>query len=253
MSKQKIVLLVVTLALIGTAAAVLNHLKANQRLGAPGVKTTPQQGNRLNVEVLLPEIVLNYTSTNVPQHEVVTNVLPADTSYGQRIYLQPNTHWLNQLTMNVVLMGTDRTSIHKPQFCLEGQGWRIDASQTAELTIPVAQPQPYELPVVKLVATREFTDGQGHALTLRGLYVYWFVADGALSGDKSGGERMWGMAKHLLQTGELQRWAYVSCFAICQPGQEEATYERVKQFIAASVPEFQLTPKPGGGVAAAKP
>jgi hypothetical protein len=253
MNKQKIILLVVTLALIGSAAAVLNHLKANQRLGQPGVRTTAPQGNRLNVEVLLPEIVLDYTSTNVPQHEVVTNVLPADTSYGQRIYLQPNSHWLNQLTLNVVLMGTDRTSIHKPQFCLEGQGWRIDDSQTAELTIPVTQPHPYELPVIKLVATRAFTDANGQSLTLRGIYVYWFVADGVLSGDKSGAERMWGMAKHLLTTGELQRWAYVTCFAICQPGQEDATYERVKQFIAAAVPEFQLTPKAGDAVATAKP
>lgn len=253
MSKQKIIFLVVTLALMGSAAAVLNHLKATQRLGAPGVKTTAPQGKRLNVEVLLPEWVLDYTSTNVPQHEVVTNVLPADTSYGQRIYSQPNSHWLKQLTLNVVLMGMDRTSLHKPQFCLEGQGWRIDDKQTAELTIPVARPQPYELPVIKLVATREFSDGKGQTVLLRGVYVYWFVADGFLSGDKSGGERMWGMAKHMLQTGELQRWAYVSCFAVCPPGQEEATYERMKQFITASVPEFQLTPKPGGAVAAAKP
>jgi len=42
----------------------------------------------------------------------------------------------------------------------------------------------------------------------------------------------------------LQRWAYISCFAVCLPGQEEATFERLKKFIAASVPEFQLTPKP---------
>lgn len=253
MSKQNIIFLAVTLVLIGSAAAVLNHLKANQRLGAPGVRTTAPQGNRLNVEVLLPEIVLDYTSTNIPQHEVVTNVLPADTSYGQRIYSQPDAHWLNRLTMNVVLMGTDRTSLHKPQFCLEGQGWRIDDSQTAELTIPVARPHPYELPVVKLVATREFNDGKGQTVMLRGVYVYWFVADGALSGDKSGAERMWGMAKHLLKTGELQRWAYVTCFAICQPGQEDATFERVKQFIAAAVPEFQLTPKASDAVATAKP
>jgi hypothetical protein len=88
-------------------------------------------------------------------------------------------------------------------------------------------------------------NNSGQPVTVRGVYVYWFVADGALSGDMSGRERMWWMAKHLLQTGELQRWAYVSCLAVCLPGQEDATFERVKKFIAASVPEFQMTPKAG--------
>lgn len=248
MSKQKIILLVVTLTLIGSAAAVLNHLKANQRLGDPGVRTKPIPNSK-NVEVLLPEKVLDYASEWIAPSQIETNVLPADTSFGKRFYFNTN----SQLLVTVVLMGADRTSIHKPQYCLEGAGLRIDHAATAELKIPVARPQPYDLPVIKLVATREVPDANGRLVTQRGIYVYWFVADDVLSGDKSGAERMWGMAKHLLRTGELQRWAYVSCFAICQPGQEDATYERVRQFIAASVPEFQLTPKAGDAVATAKP
>ena len=61
---------------------------------------------------------------------------------------------------------------------------------------------------------------------------------------------MWWMARELFRTGLLQRWAYISCTAICAPGQEEATTERMKQFIAAAVPEFQLTPKSPGVTAA---
>ena len=30
-------------------------------------------------------------------------------------------------------MGMDRTSIHKPEFCLPGQGWRIDQKTTVDL------------------------------------------------------------------------------------------------------------------------
>jgi len=243
MNKQKIILLLMTLALLGGGAGVLGRMKTNQRLGPPGVKAEPLAGGR-NLHVLLPERVLNYQSEEIPQEGIVTNTLPADTSYGQRRYSNkenPN-DWL-QLT--VVLMGSDRTSIHKPQYCLEGGGWNIDNTVSSETKIPVERPQPYELPVIKLVATRTVQNNSGQPVTLRGVYVYWFVADGALSGDMSGRERMWWMAKHLLQTGVLQRWAYVSCFAVCLPGQEEATFERVKKFIAASVPEFQLTPKAG--------
>jgi len=254
MKKQKIIVLLVALALMGGGAGFLLQMQANQRLGAPGVKTEPLPGNSdhaINVRVLLPEHVLQYDSLELQQEAVVTNTLPADTSYGQRRYVNRanSNDWVS---VNVVLMGTDRTSIHKPQYCLEGSGWKIDAAVSEETKIPIERPQPYELPVIKLVSTRIVKNPDGQPVPLRGVYVYWFVADGALSGDMSGGERMWWMAKHLLLTGELQRWAYVSCFTVCLPGQEEATFDRMKQFIAASVPEFQLTPK-AGAPAAARP
>jgi hypothetical protein len=250
MKGQKIIVVLVALAVMGGGAAVLVRMKTNQRLGVPGVKTEPIAGSR-NLHVLLPEHVLDYESEEIKQAEVVTNTLPADTSYGQRRYLNkadPN----NWVLMNVVLMGTDRTSIHKPQYCLEGAGWKIDPTASSETRIQVERPQPYELPVIKLVAGRTVQNTNGQPVTLHGIYVYWFVADGALSGDMSGAQRMWWMAKHLLQSGVLQRWAYVSCFTVCLPGQEDATFERMKTFIAASVPEFQLTPKPGE-IAAARP
>jgi hypothetical protein len=42
----------------------------------------------------------------------------------------------------------------------------------------------------------------------------------------------------------MERWAYVVCSAVCFPGQEDATFERLKKFMVAAVPEFQLTPRP---------
>ena len=66
-------------------------------------------------------------------------------------------------------------------------------------------------------------------------------------------QRLWWLARDLLRTGVLQRWAYVSCFTVCIPGQEEAVFERVKRLIAASVPEFQLPPKSAEVAAMAKP
>lgn len=249
--KSKLVLAVVALVMIGAAAGLLVQTKAKQRLGAPGVKTEPLPGGK-NLHVILPEWVLTYDSRDIPQDGIVTNVLPADTSYGQRFYTnRADTNDCFQV--NVVLMGSDRTSIHKPQYCLEGAGWRIDHAATQETKIPVERPHAYELPVIKMLSTRQFRDEAGNVVSYRGLYVYWFVADGALSGDKSGMERMWWMARNLLQTGELQRWAYVSCFAMCRPGQEEATYERMKKFLASAVPQFQLVPRPDATAALSPP
>ena len=187
----------------------------------------------------LPEHVLDYSSEALEPDAVSLSSLPPDTSFGQRIYRGTNEY---PLLMNVVLMGADRSSLHKPQFCLEGQGWRINQAASLETSVHVERPVPYELPVVKLVADREQTVN-GERTLLRGVYVYWFVADGAFSASISGFDRMWLMSKELFRTGVLQRWAYISCFVVCPPGREDAEFERMKTFIAAAAPDFQLTPR----------
>jgi len=234
MKRQHLIILVAVIALIGASAVILARLQSNQKLGSPGVKTTPIPGS-VRVLVDLPEKVLDFESKEIEQSAIVTNTLPRDTSYGQRLYRAPDGF---EVLLNVVMMGTDRTSLHKPEFCLVGGGWRIDSSE--ELTIPVSQPHPYQLPVIrKTVSKRDILNGQ--PISLGGVYVYWYVADQAISGDATGSERMWWMAKNLLWTGVLQRWAYVTCFTVCPSGAEATAYNRLQQFIAAAVPEFQLT------------
>ena len=60
---------------------------------------------------------------------------------------------------------------------------------------------------------------------------------------------MWWMARDLVRTGVLQRWAYVSYLAICDPGYEQETFERTKKLIADTVPGYQLYPKTAPAVA----
>jgi hypothetical protein len=248
MTKIKWIFAITGLLLIGGSAVVLLKFKAHQKLGEPGVKTRPLANSR-NLEVVLPETVLNYTSEWIAQTAIVTNTLPPDTSYGSRRYTAPD-DFSAQVT--VVLMGSDRTSLHKPQFCLTGAGWAIDNNATREETVRMEKPQPYDLPVVKYVAARQVQQ-EGRTAEWRGIYVYWFVADDAISATESGLERMWAMAYQLVTTGVLQRWAYISYFVVCQPGQEAATYERLKKLIAASAPEFQLPPKPKTQILATRP
>lgn len=224
--------------LMAGTALLLGELKARQRLGNPGVRTRPIPGEPLRVEVVLPETVPGYRSEPLEVQKEVVEALPPDTSFGQRVYRGDDGF---ELLLNVVLMGTDRTSIHKPQFCLVGAGWRIDRTETDRVRIP--RPHPYDLPVVKLLTSREVTV-RGAATPVRGLYVYWFVCEDGLSGEPTGWERMSWMARRLVTGGVLQRWAYVTCFAVCAPGQEEATYERMKAFLAAAVPEFQTVAGP---------
>lgn len=230
-----------TLAFIGATAGFLAYWHSHQRLGHPGVKTSAIEGSqRLQVE--LPEWALDYTSTNVPVSKTVCDVLPADTSFGQRLYQASDGF---QVEVNVVLMGSDRTSLHKPQICLRGTGWNI--ARTEKEVVHVPAPKQYDLPVMKLTLVPEKPGSFNGA---HGVYVYWFAAENEYT--REHWQRMWWMFKDLVTTGVLQRWAYITYFATCAPGQEEAAFERIKKLIAASVPDYQAPPRTGALLSASK-
>ena len=239
MNKQKWIAFAVTLMLIAGSAGFLRYLKANQKLGTPGVKVV-QAPTANGFQVPLPEHVLDYTSEPGEASKEEIGALPKDTTFGRRLYLANDGLGMKQTIVTVVLMGRDRTSIHKPQFCLPGQGWTIDRTETA--SVRMSKPHPYDLPVMKLTTSRTETKRGGQIVNLRGVFLYWFVADNELT--EYHWERMWWMARDLIRTGVLQRWAYVTVFSPCYPGEEDAAFERMKRFISASVPEFQLAAGP---------
>jgi hypothetical protein len=243
MKRQSWLVLVVVLALMGAGAAFLARRQAVQKLGEPGVKVVAEpaydvEGKPVGSNsVYLPERVLNFTSEPEPVAKVTLGWLPKDTTYGQRIYKAPDGF---SASLNVVLMGSDRTSIHKANWCLNGMGWKID--KTDLTTIPIAEPHPYDLPVMRLTTSKQLSSPSGEKTLQRGVYVYWFVADNELT--PLHGQRMWWMARDMLRSGVLQRWAYVACFRPCAPGQEDVVYDRMKELIAAAVPKFQRAAVP---------
>ena len=230
------------LAMMALTALFISHAKSHQRWGEPGVKTRPIAGSPRE-EVLMPPTVPGYTSqilTNA--EEVLEHQLPKDSSYRSLLYLGADNIWAQ---MTTVLMGTDRSSIHSPYICLVGQGWTIDTAHTSVEPIRMDRPMAYDLPVNKLLATKQVAGPDGKPMTLRGIYVYWYV-EGSHFTPNSKLWMGWLMPRELLLHSVLQRWAYISVFEACLPGQEEATYERMKKLIASAVPEFQLVPKAGG-------
>jgi hypothetical protein len=242
MNRQSWIIFSVTAAFIAGTGLLLHSFSSRQTLGKPGIRVAakpvfdPKGGVVGTNSIDLPEQVLDYTSQALPVEFVVLDWLPKDTTYGQRLYKAADGF---QTAINAVLMGTDRTSIHKPDYCLAGQGWQIDPTASEVTTIRINEPRPYDLPITKLITTREVRTEAGHNATIRGVYLYWLVADARL--EPYHNRIMNSIITHMLRTGELQRWAYVTCFAACLPGQEEATFNRLKDFLAAAVPRFQLT------------
>ena len=241
---------ILALLMMGATAKYLATHHERQRLGPPGVRLVPEpilvfddtnptnppaRATNNSHSVFLPPHVPRYYSQEAPVSAMMLQVLPKDTTFGRRFYYRERKDL--SIDCQVVLMGADRTSIHQPQFCLQGSGFVTLSSEAT--TIRISRPHPYDLPVMKLKLRRDGMDKDGNRFATGGMFVYWFVADGELTADHM--QRQWWLARDLIQKGVLQRWAYVICSKSCPVGAEEETFEEMKEFIADAVPEFQLT------------
>jgi hypothetical protein len=243
MKPRQAILLFTGLALIGATATLLARLQTNRSLGAPGLRLVVQEvkddtGRVINTNTVpLPEAVLDYESSVVPITAGEFNALPKDTTYARRLYKSPDQF---QMLASIVLMGSDRTSIHRPEICLPAQGWAVERQET--VSVPMTQPERYDLPVMKMVGKKTVTGRDGQPTELKAVYTYWFVADGQLTASHS--QRQWRSIVETASTGTLQRWAYVSLFAVTPPGMEDKAFARITQFIQDAVPKFQIAPDP---------
>ncbi len=239
MNTQAKILFGAGLCVIAAMTVLLTRIQGFQRIGVPGVRVVDRAVYREDGEVVgtnsvaLPETILDFKSKEIPVAKIVNEWLPKDTVYGQRLYEAPDGFWMQT---TVVLMGTDRTSIHKPEYCLTGQGFQIVSVEPD--TVEIQQPHRYELPVMKMTLSRDMKTPDGQHVKQSAIFVYWFVADDQLTANHN--QRMMWMARDQITRGLLQRWAYVSCFTICLPGQERAVYSRMRDWVSASVPQFQI-------------
>ena len=169
---QKWLILFAVLVLMAGTAGALTWLKTHQKLGRPGIITAPIPGSA-TMKIDLPAQVLDFTSTNVPESEIELGYFPKDTSFVERYYLSPGGS--PAISATIVLMGADRTSIHRPEYCLAGQGYSCDEKTVVD--IPVGGPKPYPLPVAKWKVSRMIQQPDGQNVKISGIYVFWFVAD----------------------------------------------------------------------------
>jgi uncharacterized protein DUF3485 len=237
MNKSKWLVLAVALGMMAATGAYLVKVRQHMRLGAPGVKVVPvplydELGHlAARQSVLLPGEVLGIKGTDLPVTLEELDSLPKDTTFGRKSYQRDDF----AVVASVVLMGSDRTSIHQPQYCLVAQDWQIE--KTERVLVPMDRPYPYQLAALKLTTIRTVRNKHEQPVQVRGIYVYWFVSADRLTPDQ--GERMWSIARTMVEKEVLERWAYIAYFVTCLPGQEEATFAQLERFIRASVPEFQ--------------
>lgn len=222
---------VVILASVGVAAATV-RLDAVQVSARTGVRLAADGVN----PVALPNYVgLDWVGREAPVTPVEREVLPADTGFSRKNYVSLQ-DGRTEVFLSIVLSGRDRTSIHRPELCLVGQGWTIKGAEQRTLRRPEG-----EFPVTLLRIEREVTTRRGEKRILPAVFVYWFVgADRIVA---SHWERMLYTSLDRLRYLQANRWAYVVGQTHALDG-EEAALARIQQVLDGTLPAFLQVGRP---------
>jgi len=203
------------------------------------------------VSLSLPDRVNGFTGTDQDISEAERVILPKDTGFAKKIYTDAEG---NQINCQIVLAGADHRSIHRPELCLEGQGWTVSGGEV----IPIKLNSGREMEVMALTISRPVTAGNA-TKTLSALYLYWFVSNTTEVARHL--DRVVRSNMDLLLHNRSNRWAYVIVSSPILQGFEPGGKDRAQtldmlvNFIRSSVPHFQkseLTARPAAETATAR-
>ena len=163
-------------------------------------------------------------------------ILPPDTGYSRKNYV-----WLRdsarQVFVSIVLSGRDRTSIHRPELCLLGQGWTIEGRFDRGFAYPGSRLR--TVPATVLRVQREVLGPRGGRMVVPSLVAYWFVGhDRVVAGHWA---RMWWSAVDRLCRLRTNRWAYVLVQTTAFDG-EAAALARLQTVLDQTLPAFEKPP-----------
>jgi len=143
-------------------------------------------------------------------------LLPKDTEGSRRLFKDKDG---NELFCSIVLAGRDVTSIHRPELCLPGQGWKIQSEFTQAIPVPTAPGG--ALNVMRMNAVRTVPLPDGRTGELRSVFAYWFVGKDRIT--PYHWQRIYWTAKDRVFHNTNHRWAYILIHEPIKEGAVDAT------------------------------
>lgn len=165
-------------------------------------------GNEAGVVMRLPSGIGRFIGDEEQPDKVEKELLPADTQLVKMRYRtlsEPDKRDVANVTL--VLSGAERRSIHRPEVCLNGQGWTLLESRI----VPVKMGEGGTLEVKDLLIERVVVGKDGTRRSLRAHYVYWFVGTDVTTPHNS--TRVWLSSWDNIVRNVNHRWAYPSVSA----------------------------------------
>lgn len=227
----------ITAGVVVIAAGLV--VRAARRIDA--LQLSPDTGVYLTADgcdpVPLPTFLgADWIGQNVPVSAVERAILPPDTGYSRKNYIAVQDR-TRQVFVSIVLSGRDRTSIHRPELCLVGQGSTIQGRFEYRFRYSIAQNA--FIPATVLRVQHEMVSARGGRITARSLVAYWFVGRDRVVATHW--ERMlWGALDRLRHL-QNQRWAYVLLQTSAFDG-EPAALARLQAVLDQTLPTFEKRP-----------
>lgn len=129
---------------------------------------TPSKGLESGIIMELPGKLQEMNGTITPPSEGEKAILPSDTEILKMTYQGLDR---TPLSVQIVLSGGEKRSIHRPEICLPAQGWTLESGGV----IPVRYSDGKRLDVMRLTAKRAIMLGNGKKAELENVFYYWFV------------------------------------------------------------------------------
>jgi EpsI family protein len=221
---------VVAAALAGLGARRLDALQISPDVG---VYVTADGRNPVPLPTFLGT---DWIGQDAPVTDVERAILPPDTGYSRKNYIAVQDR-RQQVFVSIVLSGRDRTSIHRPELCLVGQGSTIQGRFEYRFRYPSAQDA--FIPATVLRVQHETVSPRGRRVIARSLVAYWFVGRDRVVATHW--QRMlWGALDRLRHL-QSHRWAYVLLQTGAADG-DAAALARLQSVLDETLPVFQKRP-----------
>lgn len=157
-------------------------------------------------------------------------LLPPDTQLLRKVYQDAHRR---TVFVTIVLSGSERASIHRPQICLEGQGNVIVKDET--MPVPIAGRGPLDVMVLDLLENRKTSGGE--RVSTASYFAYWFVGKGRETPYHL--QRMLWMATDRIFHSVSHRWAYISVAGLRQD-ESDAYRGEIRAFVSTLYPQMAL-------------
>jgi exosortase len=211
----------------------LNRIAQMPPRGGVGVVLAPDGLNPVELPAFLGTDWIGQRTEVSP---VEREILPADTGYSRKNYAFVGDR-TRDVFLSIVLSGRDRTSIHRPELCLVGQGWTIEGALPQNFRAPAesADSRAGEFRVTVLRVRREIPSAKGKVVVPQ-LVAYWFVGGDVIVA--SHWQRFIHDVWNRVFRARTDRWAYVLMQTDARDG-EAAALVRMQAVLNGTLPVFQ--------------
>jgi exosortase len=194
------------------------------------VANRPWGNGDTGVDLHLPDVVDDYLGFD-SSFEAERRLLPTGTEFAKKQYVSSSR---SPVTCEIVLSGPQKSSIHRAQVCLVGQGWTVLRDEPVVLTLSDRRTQR-----IRFLTLSRVLDGT----PIFGYYLYWFVGADRTTDDTF--TRICLTSWDLFTRGVNHRWAYVMVDSLLAPDLDDseeakqALIKRLTKFAADIIPIIQ--------------